>query len=67
MKLGRSENLAGAAINRLRLILRFGRVNARAYAAILGAIVAERLWQVPARVPIPATAGSAADIDQRLA
>jgi hypothetical protein len=34
----------------LRLISRFGRVNARAYAAILRAVVAERLWSVPPRV-----------------
>lgn len=34
---------------RLRLISRFGRVNARAYAAILRAVVAERLWSVPPR------------------
>jgi hypothetical protein len=34
---------------RLSLISRFGRVNARAYAAILRAVVAERLWSVPPR------------------
>jgi hypothetical protein len=32
---------------RLSLISRFGRVNARAYVAILRAVVAERLWSVP--------------------
>jgi hypothetical protein len=32
---------------RLSLISRFGRVNARAYAAILRAVVTERLWSVP--------------------
>jgi hypothetical protein len=34
-------------LKRLSLISRFGRVNARAYAAILRAVVAERLWSVP--------------------
>ena len=34
---------------RLRLISRFGRVNARAYAAILRTVVSERLWSVPMR------------------
>ena len=30
---------------RLRLLSRFGRVNARAYAAILRTALAERLWR----------------------
>ena len=34
-------------LRRLSLISRFGRVNVRAYAAILRAVVAERLWSVP--------------------
>jgi hypothetical protein len=33
----------------LRVVSRFGRVNARAYAAILRAVVTERLWSVPPR------------------
>jgi hypothetical protein len=36
-------------LKRVRLISRFGRVNARAYAAILRAVVTERLWSVPPR------------------
>ena len=33
-------------LKRVRLISRFGLVNARAYAAILRAVVTERLWSV---------------------
>ncbi len=49
MKLGRREDRSGSVTNGLALVIRFGRVNARAYAAILRSIVAERLWRVPAR------------------
>jgi len=65
MKLGRNENLARATTDRLRLILRFGRVNARAYAAILRAIVAERLWDVPARIPTRVVIPSGTDASPR--
>jgi len=34
-------------LRRLSVISRFGRVNARAYAAILRTVVTERLWSVP--------------------
>ncbi|MFL5303719.1 MAG: hypothetical protein ACJ8F1_00835 [Polyangia bacterium] len=33
----------------VRMIVGIGRVNARAYAAVLGTILRERLWRVPVR------------------
>ena len=47
------ESQIPAAARRVRLFLRFGGVNVRAYAEVLRTIVAERLWLVPARVRSP--------------
>jgi hypothetical protein len=49
MRAEQHETPIGAAERRVRLVLRFGGVNVRAYAAILRTILTERLWLVPAR------------------
>jgi hypothetical protein len=53
MRLDHHETRIGAAGRRVRLFLRFGGVNVRAYVAVLRTIMAERLWFVPARVRSP--------------
>jgi len=53
MRVNHEENRIREAGRRVRLILRFGGVNVRAYAAILRTIFAERLWLVPARIRSP--------------
>ena len=50
MRVEHQETRIGAAARHVRLFLRFGGVNVRAYAAVLRTIMAERLWLVPARV-----------------
>ena len=53
MRVNHPDNRIRAAERRVRLILRFGSVNVRAYRAILRTIGAERLWLVPARIRAP--------------
>jgi hypothetical protein len=50
MRADQHETPIGAAERRIRLVLRFGGVNVRAYAAILRTILTERLWLVPERI-----------------
>lgn len=49
MKLRGDKSPASEGQSHFRLVSRFGPVNARAYFAIAGAILTERLWRVPAR------------------
>jgi hypothetical protein len=53
MRVNHQGNRIRAAGRRVGIILRFGGVNVRAYAAILRTIFAERLWLVPARIRSP--------------
>jgi len=54
MRSDHHESRIRAAARRVRLFLRFGGVNVRAYAAVLRTVVAERLWLVPMQVRSPA-------------